>query len=411
MRYLTAGILIMLAPLAFAEEKATVAGKVADANGKPVEHATVLVYEAGVRKGYSIYCPTCWTDCGKRATTDANGSYSIGGLNPELVFNLLVIGDGYSTTFLKKTDPAKGPADTAVLKTRTPPEDPAQAVRGLIVDGRGKPVRDAVIEQQGVTYRDAEGRLGTMFGGARGWLDAVAVTNEKGEFEVAFGKPAESMILNVSPRGMSAKLVTLPTGSERKTVTVTDGAMIHGRLMQDGKPVANAEIGVSTHSRNAANTLPEVRIGTREDGTFAITNIPAGRVYYLYAKMESLAARGIAAELIETETKDDGQEVDVGDIQVKPGLTLRGKVVLSDRKTIPPDMHMNLSADRARDTQSVVIAEDGSFEFKGLSKGVYEFAAPVKGYRLPDGQTGEVLVDRDKELTIRLLPAAPNVKQ
>ena len=53
--------------------KLTITGQVDDASGKPVAQATVLVYEAGVRKGYSLYCPTCWTDCGKRATTDAEG--------------------------------------------------------------------------------------------------------------------------------------------------------------------------------------------------------------------------------------------------------------------------------------------------------------------------------------------------
>ena len=34
---------------------------------------TRLLAIPGLRKGYSIYCPTCWTDCGKRATTDAEG--------------------------------------------------------------------------------------------------------------------------------------------------------------------------------------------------------------------------------------------------------------------------------------------------------------------------------------------------
>jgi hypothetical protein len=47
-----------------AQERATITGQVTDAAGKPVEHATVLVYEAGVKKGYSIFCPTCYTDCG-----------------------------------------------------------------------------------------------------------------------------------------------------------------------------------------------------------------------------------------------------------------------------------------------------------------------------------------------------------
>jgi hypothetical protein len=121
--------------------------------------------------------------------------------------------------------------------------------------------------------------------------------------------------------------------------------------------------------------------------------------------MGSLAAQGVAAELVECETKDDGQEVDVGDIQVKPAFTLRGKVLLSDGKPIPPDMHVNLFADRAFDSQSVMIAEAGRFEIRGLAKGVYDVAASVKGYRLPDGETGEVLVDRDvTDLVIRLQP-------
>src|ERR1022692_2299442 len=58
-----------------------------------------------------------------------------------------------------------------------------------------------------------------------------------------------------------------PTGPDRKTMTVTEGATVRGRLLgPDGKPVANAEVGISTHSRNSGSTLPEVRIGTREDG-------------------------------------------------------------------------------------------------------------------------------------------------
>jgi protocatechuate 3,4-dioxygenase beta subunit len=64
---------IMAAGWALAAERATATGNVTDATGKPLEHAAVLVYEAHVKKGYSIYCPTCWVDCGKRAFTDAEG--------------------------------------------------------------------------------------------------------------------------------------------------------------------------------------------------------------------------------------------------------------------------------------------------------------------------------------------------
>jgi protocatechuate 3,4-dioxygenase beta subunit len=67
---------------AFAEERATATGQVIDAAGKPLERATVFIYEGHVKKGYGAYCPTCWADCGKHASTDADGNFSIAGLNP-----------------------------------------------------------------------------------------------------------------------------------------------------------------------------------------------------------------------------------------------------------------------------------------------------------------------------------------
>ena len=398
-------LLIVLAAACWAEERATIMGKVADAAGKPVEHATVMVYEAGVKKGYSAYCPTCWADCGKRTLTDAEGAFSIPGLSGDLSFTLLVVRDGYSPTYVKKVDPAKGPAETALLKPRTTIEDPSQIVRGLVVNAHGDPVKDAVVEQEGVTYRGPDGRTGTRFG-PLDWVDQIAVTNDKGEFEIAYSKPAIQMILAVKPRGMASKLFTFPTGAERHQMVVTDGAVVRGRLvLPDGSPVPNAEVGLMTHSRRSGTTLPEVRIGTKEDGTFAITNVPPGRIWVLYPKMESLAARGVGGSLVACETKDDGQEVDAGDIVIRPAHTLRGKVVLSDGKPIPPDMRVTLGADMAWDNQVNVISSDGTFEFRGVPAGVYSLGPAVRGYRAGDGFGIEVLVKGDmSDIVIRMEP-------
>lgn len=175
---------------------------------------------------------------------------------------------------------------------------------------------------------------------------------------------------------------------------MTDGAVIRGRLMHNGKPVANVEVGLASHSRSAGTTYPEVRIGTRDDGTFAITNVPAGRIWLVYPTMESLASRGIGADAVPCETKDDGQEVDVGDIQLKPAYTLRGQVFLNDGKPMPTDMHITLGAD-GRDTQIVSIGPDGRFEAHGLPSGIYEVIPAVKGYRPVETFSGEALVNRD----------------
>lgn len=390
--------------ISFGQEHATVTGTVADVAGKPVEHATVMVYQAGAKHGYSVYCPTCYADCGKHTVTDAEGNFTISGLRRDLVFTLLVVREGYAAAYVSKVDPGKGPAEKAVLKPRAPVQDTAQIVRGRVVDAHGRPLRDAVVEQQGIKRRFENGQMGTGFGPGD-WIDQMVMTNEKGEFEIAYGKPAAQMILAVNARGMAPKLFTLPTGADRQTMTVTDGATIRGRLVLDGKPVANAEVGLFAHTRSSGMTFPEVRIGTQEDGTFAITNVPAGRVWTLYPKMESLADRNIGAGVVYCETKDDGQEVDVGDIQLRPAYMLRGRVVLGDSGAVPPDMHVTLSADQAWDSQFAVIAADGSFEFRGLPVGVYEISAAVKGYKQPAGP-GEVLVERDVSgFSIRMEPA------
>jgi len=165
--------------------------------------------------------------------------------------------------------------------------------------------------------------------------------------------------------------------------------------MQDAKPVAHAEVGLITHTRSAGEYLPEVRIGTDEEGRFELTNVTAGRIWYLYGKMESLAPRGLASDAVLCATKDDGHVVNVGDIPVKPAFTLRGKVTLSDGKPIPPDMRVSIAADSGSDTQTVIIAPDGQFEFKGLVHGVYDLWASVKGYQAHGSQAMEILIEGD----------------
>jgi protocatechuate 3,4-dioxygenase beta subunit len=152
-------LIILTRGLAIADERATATGKVTDATGNAIDRATVFVYEGHVKKGYGVYCPTCWADCGKHATTDAEGNFTIAGLNPDLIFKLMVVKEGYTAAFIDKMDPAKGPAEVATLKPRPPIQDTSQVVRGLVVDGHGKPVKDAVVEQEGVAFHDHPRRV------------------------------------------------------------------------------------------------------------------------------------------------------------------------------------------------------------------------------------------------------------
>ena len=367
--------IIIVAAALNGEDRATATGTIVDAAGKPVDHATVIVHSAGLRTGYGIFCPTCYTDCGKRAVTDPSGAFAIPSLDPKLLFTLLVVKEGYSTQYSDSIDPPNPAVIT--LKPRPAIRDASQMMRGKIVDPQGKPLPDVLIQPQAVQYNDpGRGMTGTY--GVSGWVDSSAVTNDSGEFEMAFGRPAEAAILLATPRGMAPKLFMAKAGGEAQPVKVIDGAMIRGRLVFKGKPVANAELGLIRHSNIAGTTYKEILIGTREDGTFAIANIPVDTTWMLYPKMESLASRDMGADAIICETKSDGQEIDVGDIQLKPTFTIRGKIVLSDGKPVPPRMHVHsfLTERIWSDTQFLPIDAEGRFRnFMACRLGFY-FVSP-----------------------------------
>jgi hypothetical protein len=391
-----------------AAERATLTGKVTDSSAKPVAHATVMVYRAGVKKGYSAFCPTCYSDCGKTAITDADGSFSIPGLSPDLWFQLLVIREGYRVAVVDKVDAESGGAPTAVLKKRMPVTDLTRVVRGRVVDSQGTPVRDAVVEPEAILLPNGD----SMYGGAPKELDPMTVTNDKGEFDLAYAEPIAKMALTVQPRAMAPKFAILAGGSERQTVTVFDGAVVRGRLIENGKPVANAEIGLNPKeawSGGANLTIHgsfyrETTIGTRDDGTFVFTNVPTPDEWNVYGKMESIASGG-ATDPIACATNNDHQEINLGDMLIRRAYRIRGQVTLNDGKTIPDGMRLIVTAKRSRDSQLVMLGVDGKFEIRGLAAGDYSIYPGVKGYRSATerGQI-DVQVDRDKEVKIALDP-------
>jgi len=394
-----------------AVDTVTLAGKVTDTAGKPLAHATVVVYRAGVKKGYNRFCPGCYADCGKRAVTDASGAFTIQGLNRDLWFELLAVHDGYTPAFVEKVDPLKGEA-TAALSARTPVDDPSRVARGRVVDTHGAPLRDAVVTPLGLLRARDHGAMC----GAIPDLDPIAVTNEKGEFEIAYAEPMSKVALVVEARALAPKFVILPAGPKRQTVTVAEGAVVRGRLVDKGQPVAGAEIGliprklfgVGANFKTFGSPYDELRIGTQQDGSFAITNAPAPEQWYIYGRMESLASRG-ATGLFECATTRDHQEVNVGDLEVKHAHRLQGKVILSDGKQVPEGMRVTISSTLTRDYQTALISAEGRFAFAGLAAGDYYLIASVKGYDLKNGTrsiAASIHGDADN-FDITLDPASP----
>jgi uncharacterized GH25 family protein len=407
---LLAVIFCTTASLLGATARPGLTGTVLDSNGSPLAGVTVMVYHAGVKVGYSTFCPSCYIDCGKRAITDAKGAFEFKNLAPDLWFTLLAARDGYVPEITKSIDPVKVPTVSLKLAAKPPITDFSGTVRGRVVDADGSPIPNAIINPTGVITE-----RGSSYGTTPG-LEPIAITNQQGEFEVSYSKPTPKMLLEVEARALAPKFAVLETGPDRRSVTLNAGAVIAGHLVQNGKPVPNAQIGLIPKDRGGfgvdlkitGDPYELVRIGTDASGRFSIPNVPAAVDWYVYATMDSISALG-ATSPIEIHVSKDGENVQAPDLVIKPGVHVRGTVLASDKKPIADGMRVILASETVWDSQTVLLASDGHFEFTNIPVGKYTVRASVKGYHEDTPQFGPppFLVDHDIDNLITTI--YPNV--
>lgn len=416
------------ATLSAATPRPDLTGTVLDSNGNPLADVTVMVYHAGVKVGYSTFCPSCYIDCGKHAVTDAKGTFEIKDLAPDLWFTLLAARDGYVPKMTKPIDPAKNPTVSVKLAAKPPTTDFSGTVRGRVVEQDGSPVPGAIVNPEGLNLGGKElsaifpAGLPVLDGEHSIWgtpkgLQPIAVTNKQGEFEISYDQPTSGMLLEIEARAMAPKVLALETGPQRHSVILTDGATVAGRLIANGKPVPNALVGLmpvhpgvySDHLKVLGDPYEETRIGTGPDGRFTIPNVPGPVDWYVYAKMDSISALG-ATSPIEVKVTHDGQYLETPDLVVRPGYRVRGTVLVSDNKPIPEGMRIQVDSATVWDSQIVPLAADGHFEFVNLPPGQYTVSVSVKGYHEKTSQDGPTpfSVDRNIEgFTTTVYPDAP----
>jgi len=399
LKSLAALALCVSTQLAFAAGSAAISGKVLDHAGHPVVDATVMVYHAGAATGYSLFCPSCYADCGKRTRTDHNGHFVFHHLREGLWFELLVAKSDYQPKLIAKVNPSAGKPVSTVLELRHKISEPNRIFRGQILDSHGVPQRYAVVGPVGALGH-AKYETSYAFHDVLPGLDPIAITDSRGFFEIdsvssgqsksSSALPPLKILISIEARGMAEKFSVVPAGREYHPITVTEGAVVRGRLVESGKPVNNAEIGLFAHPHGGwglgleanGNPYDEIKIGTRPDGTFEIDNVPVPGTWYVYAKMESVATHG-ATENVQCTTKHNNEIVNLGDLELKPGYHFRGRVVLSDGRPIPNGMNVTISASETRNAQTVPLPPSGQFEFDGLAAGSYSVWASVKGYSSP----------------------------
>ena len=350
-------------------------GRVVTTGGEAVANAHVLIDSASVRRGTSPLCPSCYLDCRKSAVTDKEGRFRIASLDPELLFNVLVVADGFRPTFARKSDPAKGPIEVTLTPFDPNTFDPKRILRGVVLGPDDKPLVGASVTAQGFSTDAFSGFSPDIF-------DPVSVTNLRGEFVLTSKSPIQFADLRIKGNGVAPRIVVArkPEGNPHR-IKMTAGTTLTGRLIRDGKPVAGSGVGLVQANRSSATFLGETSIGTDENGRFTFLNVHAAENYFVYGLMGSIKEGGaVVARQIHVGV--EGSTTDVGDLPVVLGHRLKGRVLLSDDKPVPPKTRLMVSREDAWDSQRVELDPEGRFEMTGLPTERYSLTVTLKGYRI-----------------------------
>jgi hypothetical protein len=408
-------VILLLATLTVSAGSAhgDLVGGVVDGAQKPIPHATVFIYTAKPRVGLGILCPSCYVDCGKKATTDAEGKFLVSSLDPQLLFRVLVVADGFRPQFAKDVDPLQGPL---TVKLEGMPSDLSgrAVLRGRVLDSVGKPVVGAVVSPTGCE------RAEKRWWGSMPGVDPAGVTNLHGEFLIT-GNPGDlGYDLEVETRGCTKRLVDLlPTGEKVHEIRVTEGATVHGQILKDGKPLTGIAVGLVQCERGAGKFVGVYRIATNGDGRFTFVNVHPNDTYYLYTAMSDAARLGGILLPERISVSADGTTNGVGDRTLASAVhRVSGHVILTDGKPVPAATRLLLSREEAWDSESATVAADGSFSFTGVPEEAVTLNIRIPGYRLAGKRNRfqqvqpwavALFVDADKsELELFLESEAPN---
>ena len=307
--------------------------------------------------------------------SEQDGRFRIATLDPELLFNVLIVAEGYRPTIVRRADPAKGPIDTVLSPLEMDKLDPKRVLRGVVLDAAGKPLPGAKVSAQMF-------QTDSFSGYSPGIFDPVAVSNRRGEFVLTANSPITYAGLKIEGNGVAPRIVAgRKPEANPHTIRMNSGVTLTGRLVRDGKPVPNAAAGLVQANRGLSTFLGDLSIGTDKEGLFTFLNIHPDEDYFVYGMMGAIKDGGAVAA-VRVHSGGDGATTNAGDLPVVPGHQIKGQVLLSDGSPIPPKTRLMVSRQDAWDHQEVELDREGRFEISSLPTEKYSLNIFLRGYRL-----------------------------
>ncbi|HSI86332.1 MAG TPA: hypothetical protein VK970_21270 [Candidatus Methylacidiphilales bacterium] len=371
-------------------------GKVLDQEGKPVQGALVDIWTAKPRTGTGYMCPYCYADCEKEARTDASGGFVILDVNPKFTFGLLIAKQGCQPLSVPTADPKSNPTDRVyTLQSRPVKEEPGKIiVRGRVQGTDGLPLMGASAMPCAFVNKDNSESLFPVKG------DNLALTDEQGEFALVLDEVPNKVALRVqiSAPNLQTKFATIrlepqagtrapgdppPLPASLTDIHMSRGAILHGRLMREGQPLAGIKIGLVQVSRDPRTFTGQLIAVTNKDGHFGFAQLKPNTEYYVYAHSDSRDALGGAiSEIKKVSTAFQGALLDSGELLVVSGITLKGKITLENSGKIPEGSRVSVTRPGAWDVYPAPVAEDGTFAVTALPGEQISLVPSVPGYSM-----------------------------
>jgi hypothetical protein len=224
-------------------------------------------------------------------------------------------------------------------------------------------------------------------------------------------------------------------------IDLIQGACVRGRLVREGKPVTDVPVQLFLDDRfsplllvlgvhdlqrwetspnrhggvSSARFLYQAARQTRSDreGFFVFGNLPENANFWVHSRLGKLPDEGAFAPR-KAQTGQDKTELDLGDVEVRRGRRLSGRVVFPGGTT--PDIGLGIDATQPYPASSYwsKLDELGQFELSGLHDGPVRvrIAFPIGGgiarlgirlsplNRCLDPQTQDALVGQlDRDIT------------
>ena len=352
-------------------------GRITDEAGHPLPNATVFIHSAGPKTGSSVFCPTCYPDCRKRARTGPDGTFDIPALDPNLKFKILLVDKGFEPKLVKDVDPGKRQLNLVLI-----PRDPTlltdtNRLSGQVFAPSGQPLAGAVISVESVEKQNQT----TQYGGSDRYVDETLVTDDRGYF---VGAVYSSEVVQVGAKleapGIAPRWISIKPGRDH-VFSSDDGVTVTGRIVRDGKGVAGVIVGMTSKSRGAGQGFRDLNARTDADGRFHLDNIPGQHGYLLYTKMKEMAATA-SLETQTVNTAEPGTTVELGDLGLTKAYTFRGTVILPPGEAVPAKTRIFLGREDAWDSQEALLDEDGNFEFHGVPAESISIGFRIRGFRL-----------------------------